>query len=153
MIKPRVKLTGAKVFTNRLNRYVNNLQDDLNEMAKTAGQQTLTMSLRRVPIDTGQLLRSSEQKNKANGKVVTASVEYGNDSTVKYASYQEFGVGKGMKWLGEYSNADVKEFAKQFSRNTNNKNAYTKQQPYLLISAFMAKRNLERKVNTLAKKL
>ena len=153
MIKPRVKITGAKVFTNRLNRYVNNLQDDLNEMAKTAGQQTLTMSLRRVPIDTGQLLRSSEQKNKANGKVVTSSVEYGNDSTVKYASYQEFGVGKGMNFSGEYRQSDVVQYARQFKRNTKNRNSFTRQQRFLLISAFMAKRNLERKVNTLAKKL
>lgn len=153
MIKPNIKLKGAKVFTNRLNRYVDNLQNQLNDMVKYEAEVTYNKSQRDVPIDTSALKNSARSKQSIKSGILIASVEYGNDMDIRYGAYKEFGTGKGMNFSGEYGQFDLVNFAKTFKVKRSKKQVNTRQRKFIFINAFMSKRNLERKVNTLAKNL
>lgn len=167
MIKPNIKLKGAKVFTNRLNRYVDNLQNQLNDMAKNEADVLYIRSQRDVPVLTGELKSTGKKSIKNNissnsiasvnkSGVNSYEVTYGNEgskSSGYYASYVEFGVGDGMKFTGDYNSQEVMDFAYKFKNRKTKKKVNTASRKYLLRNAFMSKRNLERKVNTLAKNL
>lgn len=153
MIKPSVKLKGAKVFTNRLNRYVENLQSQLNDMVDYEAKVTFDKSQRDVPVDTGALSKSGRLYRKQKNKILVTSVEYGNNSDVNYGAYKEFGTGKGMNFQGEYGQFELVEYARTFKLKRSKKQVNTRQVKFIFRNAFMSKRNLERKVNTLAKNL
>lgn len=168
MIKPKVKFIGAKTFTNRLNKYVNTIQKDLNDMAKYESDVLFSRSQRDVPVLTGELKSTGRVREKESyaslntiaspikTNVKSYEVTYGGESRTSngyYASYIEFGVGDGMKLTGEYGSQDVIDFASKFKNRKTKKKVNTQARKYLLRNAFMSKRNLERKVNTLAKNL
>lgn len=155
MISPKIKLKGAKVFINKLNRDVNTLQDKLNEFVILETKRTFSKSQKSVPKDTKALLGSGEELYPKRGNVVIGTVTYGDDTkssgNVHYAAYQEFGTGFGFVPLSEELEG-INNYASNF-RVINDKVITTKRQPYLFRFALLSKRNLERKSNTLAKNL
>ena len=93
MISPKIKLKGAKVFINKLNRDMDTLQNKINDMVKLEGENLYSRSQRDVAVFSGDLKKSGKNLNIYNGKVLTSSVEYGNDMDIKYGAYKEFGTG------------------------------------------------------------
>lgn len=153
---------------NKLNREMETLQSRLNDMALYEANVTYVKSQRDVPVLTGELKSTGRvfTKNKKvfidgftggqKSDVKIGVVTYGNEGRKAdgyYASYKEFGVGDGMDFSGDYKDQDIIDFAYLFENRRTRKRVNTKAKRYLLKNALLSKRNLERKIITLAKNL